>query len=179
MWLRIGCLCIATALASCQESETYFIPGTGTLTECSEAPIANLDGTCWFDSGTITIGSAGCEDAMPGDVLTACALAWSFTQTGNDVSIIVDGEYRIEGRLCGEQLQLRGGWWLPVQDGDLCTYEEDSADEVGIQAEGNVLTYSPADDQSQQPQLTGTLAVRGSCSAEYAVVLQPGGGCFF
>ena len=39
-------------------------------------------------------------------------------QDGNDVTILVDEEYRIEGRLCGNQLYLRGGWWLPVEDED-------------------------------------------------------------
>jgi hypothetical protein len=67
-----------------------------------------------------------------------------FTQDGNGVTIVVDTEYRIEGRLCADQLYLRGGWWLPVVDESLgyCTYEDDSADEVGIESEGNVLTVA-------------------------------------
>jgi hypothetical protein len=169
----VACVCIVIALGSCKE-ELYFIPGTGTLPNCNEAPITDLDGTCWFDNGTVTIQTAGCQEAMPNDMFTVCGLDWSFTQTGNDVTIIVDGEYRIEGRLCGDQLYLRGGWWLPVVDEDVnsCTYEDDSAEEVGIMAEGNVLTVA-------ENQMTGTLVVQGGCSADYDVVFQPGTGCFF
>jgi hypothetical protein len=174
------CVCLLFAVVSCNKEEIYFIPGTGTLPDCDEAPATDLDGACWFDSGVITIGSLGCQEAMPEDTFTVCGLAWSFTQTGNDVTIIVDGEYQIDGRLCGDQLSLRGGWWLLVEDADMCDYQdEESADEVSIQ-EPNVLTYIPASpDTGGQPQLTGTLAVQGSCSADYDVVLQPGGGCFF
>ena len=49
-----------------------------------------------------------------------------------------------------------------------CTYEDDSADEVGIQAEGNVLTYAAATGDAPA-QMTGTLVVQGSCRAEYQV----------
>ena len=171
-------LSIAAAVCACDDQEVAFIPGTGALPDCNEEASANLDGTCWFDTGTVTITSNGCPEAMPDDTFRSCALAWSFTQTGNDVSIIVDGEYRIEGRLCGDQLHLRGGWWLPVEDDGQCTYEDDSAEEVGIQAAGNVLVYAPAADQNPET-LAGVLAVRGACDAIYDATLQPGGGCFF
>jgi len=172
---------ILAALGSCSKEEIYFIPGTGTLPDCTEAPATNLDGACWFDSGVVTIGSAGCQEAMPDDMFNVCGLAWSFTQTGNDVTIIVDGEYQIDGRFCGDQLSLRGGWWLLVEDAGTCDYQdEESADEVSIQAGGNVLTFVPASPETGgQEQLTGVLAVQGSCSADYDVVLQPGGSCFF
>jgi hypothetical protein len=161
-WAVWGCLLIA--LASCAE-EVFFIPGTGTLPDCNEAPITNLDGSTWYDAGTVTILTAGCEDAMPHDTFTACPLNWEFEQEGNDVSILVDQEYRIQGRLCGDQLSLRGGWWLPVEDAGSCTYEEDSAEEVGIEQEGNVLTVSST-------VMSGTLVVRGACGAEYDVTFQ-------
>ena len=56
--------CIVIALGACKE-ELYFIPGTGTLPECDEAPSANLDGTTWFDQGTVTILTSGCLGAEP------------------------------------------------------------------------------------------------------------------
>ena len=165
--------CIVIALGACKE-ELYFIPGTGTLPECDEAPSANLDGTTWFDQGTVTILTSGCLGAEPDATFKSCPLNWAFTQTGNVVSIVVDEEYRIEGRLCGDKLHLRGGWWLPVEDEDegYCTYEDDSADEVGIMAEGNVLTYVPPDAETPA-QLTGTLVVQGGCRAEYEVTFGP------
>lgn len=168
----VACVCIVVALGACEE-DVYFIPGTGTLPDCNEPAVTNLDESVWFDQGLVTIGSAGCQDAMPGDAFMACALNWAFTQQGNDVTIVVDEEYRIEGRLCGDQLYLRGGWWLPVVDEDLnfCTYDDDSADEVGISASGNVLTYAAATGETPE-QMTGTLAVQGSCSAEYEVTFQ-------
>ena len=175
----VACICVVVALGSCEKEEVYFIPGTGTLPDCNEAPDTNLDGACWFDSGMVTIGPLGCQEAMPDEVFTVCGLGWSFTQTGNDVTILVDGEYRIEGRFCGDQLHLRGGWWLLVEDAGMCDYQdEESADEVSIQTGGNVLRYSAAVDQTPE-QLTGTLAVQGSCSADYEVTLQPGGSCYF
>ncbi len=176
-WVAYACMLIA--LGGCKMEGVYFIPGSGTLPDCNETPVTDLDGTCWFDNGTVTIQTAGCEEAMPSDMFTVCGLDWSFTQIGNDVTIIVDREYRIDGRLCGNQLHLRGGWWLLVQDAGRCDYQdEESADEVSIQAEdnegnvGNVLTVA-------ENQMTGTLAVKGSCSADYDVVFQPGAGCSF
>jgi hypothetical protein len=165
----IVCICILAALGSCEE-ELYFIPGTGTLPDCNDAPAADLNGTQWYDNGTVTITSTGCEDTEPGDEHRSCGLDWLFTQSGNDVTIVVDEEYRLEGRLCGDQLSLRGGWWLPVEDEDVggCTYEDDSAEEVGIMSDGNVLTVAenPMDGRLQ---MVGTLSVQGRCSADYDV----------
>ncbi len=177
----IVCVSILFALGSCGKDEIYFIPGTGTLPDCNETPDMNLDGSCWFDRGVVTIRSDGCREAMPDEMFTVCGLAWSFTQTDNDVTIIVDGEYRIDGRLCGDQLHLRGGWWLLVEDAGMCDYQdEESADEVGIQDGGNTLTLVPASPETGgQAQMSGVLAVQGSCSAEYDVDLQPGAGCYF
>ncbi len=167
-----ACICFVLALGACKEGLS-FIPGTGTLPECDDAPSANLDGSLWFDQGTVTITTAGCPGAEPNQTFMSCALNWAFAQNGNDISIVVDEEYQLEGRLCGDQLHLRGGWWLPVVDEDLgyCTYEDDSADEVGIMAEGNVLTYAPGDGGSPA-QMTGTLVVQGSCAAEYEVTFE-------
>jgi hypothetical protein len=160
------CVGVLVALVGCQD-DVFFIPGTGTLPDCNEAPVTNLDGTDWFDQGTVTIRTEGCQDAVPGEEFQSCALDWAFTQDGNDVEIVVDTEYRIEGRLCGEELYLRGGWWLPVRDDvEGCTYEDDSAEEVGIQAEGNVLTVAP-------DEMSGTLVVQGRCAAEYEVTFRP------
>ena len=168
-WL-VG-VCMFLGLVGCKE-ELYFIPGTGTLPDCSEAPVTNLDGTLWFDRGTVTIRTEGCADAMPNDEFQSCALNWAFSQDGNDIGIVVDDEYRLEGRLCGETLHLRGGWWLPVMDEQGFCYEDDSAEEVGIQQEGNTLTYAPADDQTP-PRMMGTLVVQGRCGADYEVIFEP------
>jgi len=176
-WLAY--ILVGIVLGSCEKEEIYFIPGTGTLPDCTETPAADLDETCWFDSGTVTVLSAGCPGAEPEDAFTSCALAWFFTQTDNDVSILVDGEYRINGRFCGDQLHLQGGWWLPVEDEGFCTYADDSAEEVGIQAEGNVLTYIPPSEQMLGPSFGGTLVVQGRCGASYEMTLQQNGGCFF
>jgi len=163
---------IVVAVGSCK-GDAYYIPGSGTLPNCSEAPVTDLDGTAWYDNGTVTIRTVGCRTALPNDTFQSCALDWAFAQDGNDVSIVVDNEYRIDGRLCGDQLYLRGGWWLPVVDEDVggCTYEEDSADEVGIEAEGNVLTVAE-NAMTGQFEMAGTLAVRGSCSADYEVTFR-------
>lgn len=165
-WLSF---CSLLAVWGCEE-DLYFIPGTGTLPGCDEAPLTDLSGSLWFDQGTVTVESDGCTGASSGDEFQSCALNWSFSQDGNDVSIVVDEEYRLEGRLCGDQLSLRGGWWLPVVDEDegFCTYEDDSAEEVGIQAGGNVLTVS-----TDPPQMTGTLSVQGRCAASYDVIFRP------
>ena len=110
------------------------------------------------------------EATEAGDEHRSCGLDWLFTQTGNDVTIVVDEEYRLEGRLCADRLSLRGGWWLPVVDEDVggCTYEDDSAEEVGIMSDGNVLTVTenPMDGRLQ---MIGTLSVQGRCSADYDV----------
>lgn len=140
-----------------------FIPGSATLPACSDEPVTSLDGTKWFDQGTVTILTEGCSDATVGEMFSSCALDWVFSQSGSKVDIVVDDEYRIDGRMCGDQLHLRGGWWLPVEDAGSCTYDDDSADEVGIQARASTLTVT-AD------QITGTLALKGSCEADYDVV---------
>ena len=165
---RIACGLVLLVLGSCQEG-ILFIPGTATLPACDEAPVTDLSGF-WFDIGTVTIRTEGCFDAAVGTEFQSCALNWQFTQDGNDLTIIVDEEYRLNGRLCDDELYLEGGWWLPVEDNGFCEYEDDSADEVGIQAEGNVLTYSVSDQQIQQ--LTGTLVVQGSCGASYEVTFE-------
>jgi len=160
--------CVVIALGGCEE-ELYFIPGTGALPDCSEAPVTNLDGTHWYDNGTVTITSTGCEGTAPDDEHQSCGLDWIFTQSGNDVTIIVDEEYRIEGRLCDDKLSLRGGWWLPVRDEDGFCYEDDSAEEVGIMSNGNVLTVAE-DPMDGRLRMTGTLSVQGRCSADYDVI---------
>jgi len=164
----IVCICILAALGSCKE-EVYFIPGTGTLPDCNDPPAADLNGW-WYDNGTVTITSTGCEATEPGDEHRSCGLDWLFTQSGNDVTIVVDEEYRLEGRLCGDQLSLRGGWWLPVVDEDVggCTYEDDSAEEVGIMSDGNVLTVAE-EAMTGRLQMIGKLSVQGRCSADYDV----------
>jgi hypothetical protein len=158
------CICILIALGSCKD-EIHFIPGTGALSECNEAPSTNLDGTTWSDGGLVTVRSPGC-DVTPGVPFRPCRLYWAFRQNGNDVTIIVDGEYRIEGRHCGDELHLRGGWWLPLQVGfDVCQSRDDLAGEVSIQSEGNVLRVSAM-------EMTGTLAVQGGCALDYEVTFQ-------
>jgi len=165
-------LSAVAALGACGGGESvYFIPGSGTLPSCSEPPALEVDGTVWFDSGTVTVLTGGCDDAAAGSKYAACPLDWAIAQSGNDLEIIVDGEYRILGRLCADRLHLEGGWWLPVEDGGQCTYEEDSAEEVGIEAEGNVLTVDAGD-----PRMTGVLVVQGRCRASYAVTLAPAAG---
>jgi hypothetical protein len=161
------CCCGLIAWVGCQP-DLYFIPGTATLPDCDDAPIADLDNTLWFDQGNVTIRSDGCPGAVPDQEFQSCVLNWAFSQNGNELNIVVDEEYRLEGRLCGDQLYLRGGWWLPVRDEEGFCYEDDSAEEVGIQAEGNVLRVWPGDQQ-----LTGTLAVQGRCAAEYEVTFEP------
>jgi hypothetical protein len=166
--MRPRLLCVLVLLlGACSSEEERFLQGTATLPSCVDAPVTDLDGSHWYDNGTITILDAGCPGTAVGDALTVCGLDWIFSQAGNDVQITVDGEYRIEGRLCAEKLHLRGGWWLPVVDTDTggCTYEEDSAEEVAIQAGGNVLTVTAQ-------EMSGTLAVAGSCNASYSVTLR-------
>lgn len=160
---------LALGLVACGASDSiYFIPGSGTRPACGETPALDLDGTVWFDTGTVSIRTAGCDAVNPGETYPSCPLNWEISQTGNDLDIIVDGEYRIRGRLCGDQLHLEGGWWLPVEDAGMCTYDNDSAEEVGIEAEGNVLTVHPAG-----MTMTGTLVVQGRCRADYEVTLAP------
>jgi hypothetical protein len=78
------CLCILVVLGSCKE-EIYFIPGTGVLPACDEAPVADLNGTLWFDQGTVTIRTAG------GNVLTVSPAEQTMT-----------GTLSVQGRCAGD-----------------------------------------------------------------------------
>lgn len=164
-----GALLLASMISCGGQGPPYFIQGTATLPDCVDPPAFDLSGS-WSDSGLVTIETNGCDGAQPGEELQSCALTWVMTQTGQDIEIIVDDEYRIDGRLCGDILHLEGGWWLPVQDEMMCTYEEDSAAEVGIQTGGSTLVV--VDDEFQGGLVaTGTLQVRGPCEAAYDVTL--------
>jgi hypothetical protein len=160
-----ACVCILAALGSCEEEA--FIPGTGTLPDCNDAPI-DLNDTVWFNEGTVTILTDGCPGVEPETMLESCPENWALTQNGNDLDIIVD-VYRVNGRLCGDKLYLEGGWWLSVKDEQgACWYEDDDGDEFGIQEGGNLLTYIPADpDTGTRAQLKGILRLEGSCRASY------------
>lgn len=165
---RLIGLCVLIGFGACAAEDPLFIPGSATLPDCSEPPAVDLDGSEWFDQGPVTIDSAGCEvdGASAGATFAACALNWDFTQRGGEVSIVVDDEYRLEGRLCGDQLHLRGGWWLPVADAGQCTYDDDSAMAAGIEAAGSALTVTAQ-------RMTGTLSLRAACAATYAITLAP------
>lgn len=161
-----------TLACSRGEEGVQFIRGSARLPDCTEAPAFNLDGSVWFDNGTITLRTEGCG-YDPGQVVEVCALQWQFSQDGNEVGIVVDHEYRIQGRMCGDQLHLEGGWWLPVVDDEgACTYSESNAAEVGIEEEGSVLTVAE-DEMTGQLQMTGVLVVREACVGEYHVTLYP------
>ncbi len=58
----LAIICILGALGSCKE-DVYFIPGTGTLPDCNDTPATNLDGTLWFDQGTVLTYAAAAGDA--------------------------------------------------------------------------------------------------------------------
>jgi hypothetical protein len=140
------------------------------LPDCDEAPITDLNGTLWFNQGPVTIVTEGCLDAAPEDMFSSCAENLAFTQDGNDIDIVVD-EYRVKGRLCGNQLYLEGGWWLSVADEQgHCWYEDGDGDDMSIQAGGDVLTVAPAEGT-----MTGKLVLRGrgSCDVDYQVTFQP------
>jgi len=161
---------VLVALISCGEEPPYFIPGSATLPSCTEPPAFDLNGSTWGDTGKVTIETAGCDGAQPGEVFDSCLLDWVMTQTGQDIEILVDNEYTILGRLCGDTLHLEGGWWLPVEDEGECTYDEDSAEEVGIQMAGSTLVVM--DDEFLGGLVaTGTLQVRGSCEGAYDMTL--------
>ena len=168
---RLACVCAVCALAACKDPA--FIPGTGTLPDCNEAPVADLNDTVWFNLGPATVLTAGCLDVAAGTVFESCPEDWYFTQDGNDIDIVVD-EYRVNGRLCGDQLYLEGGWWLSVRDEqDGCSYGDDDGDDFGIQAGGNVLTYSPANpDTGARAQLKGVLLLEGNCGVSYDTTLE-------
>jgi len=79
----------------------------------------------------------------------------------------VDDEYRMRGRLCGDQLHLDGGWWLPTENETLgCTYDEDDAAEVVIDEGAATLTVE--DDGSRA---AGTLSIRAGCTGRYDMTL--------
>lgn len=155
--------------AACSMGKPGFIEGSAKLPACSEAPVADLSGT-WFDTGTVSITSAGCEGVDVGEMLASCPLNWTFEQTGNEVKIGVDEEYEIHGRFCGSTLHLEGGWWLAVvNDAGMCNYDDDDGTEVGIESEGSELTFE--EDPMTGTLLRGTLVVRGQCSAQYEMQL--------
>lgn len=174
LW-KIASLACVTALSvgACAEEPPFFIPGTATLPACDEPPAFDVSGL-WSDSGVVTIDSTGCSDAQLGETLIACPLTWELEQSGNDVGILVDEEYIINGRLCGDTLYLEGGWWLPVQDEGECTYEDDSAEEVGIQQGGSTLVLMEVPNGPAPPRLvaSGILDVRGPCEASYDTILE-------
>ena len=169
--IELGCLRRAMAaamvlvVAGCpSEGEGPFsVAGSARLPNCTEDAALDLDGHTWIDRGTITTSSAGCLDAEVGDTFTACTLQWVFSQQGREVEILVDNEYVVAGRLCGDELHLEGGWWIPVADEHSnCTYEDDSASEVGIEQGGSTLVVT-------EDALSGTLRLQGECAAEYEV----------
>jgi len=143
------------------------IAGTGELPDCTEPAAANLSGR-WFHNGQLEVLSEGCADAPVGTQLPLCSLDWIIDQKGSELDIVVDEEYRILGRLCGPTLHLKGGWWLPVEDPPFgCTYEDDSAAEVVIEAEGNTL------EVQSTGELRGALVVRSQCTGRVDLELVP------
>ena len=169
------CIGVLVAFTGCGE-KIHFIPGTGTLPDCNEAPAADLNGSVWFNQGTVTILTTGCADFLPDTTLTSCAENWAITQNGNEVDIVVD-EYRVKGQFCGDKLYLEGGWWLSVADEQgACWYGDDDGDEFGIQAEGNVLTYTETaatPDTRARADLTGVLVLQGRCGVSYDASFGP------
>ena len=164
-WKRVTLASSAIFLVAsgCGIGEPGFVKGSASLPSCDEKPSTTALSGDWYDNGTVTIKSSGCFDTEADDSFVSCGLDWKFTQDGNSVEIVVDEEYRIDARLCGDQLYLSGGWWLPVKIDGICDYDDESADEVGIEEGGNVLTVSDG-------EITGTLSLKGSCDAEYEVI---------
>lgn len=146
-----------------EDSGPFRLTGQAVLPDCTEAPAADLTGL-WSMSGDVTITSLGCFDTSVNDVLVSCPLTWDLVQTGGDLEITVDNEYLLRGRVCGQTVFLDGGFWLPVQDGFDCTYDDDSAAEVGI--DSGELTVNPTGDE-----MTGTLGISAGCTATYAMTL--------
>jgi hypothetical protein len=136
--------------------------------------VTDLNDTVWFNIGPATVLTAGCLDIQPDTTFDSCPENWAFTQDGNDIDIIVD-EYRVKGRFCGDQLYLQGGWWLSVAaDNGGCYYEDEDGDEFGMQAGGNVLTYTAGDPENGiRAELTGLLLLEGNCSVSYDATFQP------
>lgn len=179
--IKLGALLVVAT--SCSGSAPYSIPGSATLPACEEAPAFDLTGT-WFDSGVVTVSTTGCDGAPAGATFSACSLGWEFEPTldgsgrpiEGDFTILVDNEYLIDTRLCGTTLYFEGGWWLPVAEPDgACLYEEDSAEEVGIQMGGSTLevVLESAINPAAEPLLIaeGTLSVQGACAGTYEIVL--------
>lgn len=53
-----------------------------------------------------------------------------------------------------------------------CWYEDDDGCGFGIQTEGNVLTFVPANpDTGARDQFEGTLVLQGACGASYELTL--------
>jgi hypothetical protein len=162
-------LCVLAVTACSTDEEPQLIRGSARLPDCIEAPVFDIDGSLWFDNGSVTVTSAGCEEPA-GTTLGVCGLGWEASQTGQDVEIIVDHEYRILGRACGSQLYLEGGWWLTVQTANgFCDYEDGI--EVGIEEGGSTL-----DVAATQDQMTGKLLIAERCTAEYDVTFYRSGG---
>jgi len=168
-WL--ACACAVFALASCKDPA--FIPGTGTLPDCNEPPVTDLNDTVWFNTGPATVLTAGCLDVEPDTEFESCPENWAFKQDGNEIDIVVD-EYRVNGRFCGDKLYLEGGWWLSVRnERGGCDYGDEDGDEFGMQAGGNVLTYTASNPESSGfAELTGTLLLEGNCSVNYEATFQ-------
>ena len=168
-WL--ACICAVVALGSCKDPA--FIPGTGTLPDCNEPPVTDLNDTVWFNTGPATVLTAGCLDVEADTEFKSCPEDWAFKQDGNEIDIIVD-EYRVNGRFCGDKLYLEGGWWLSAaNERGGCDYGDDDGDEFGIQAEGNVLTYTASNPENFGfAEMTGVLRLEGNCSVTYDATFQ-------
>jgi hypothetical protein len=170
----LGIAVCATACGIGGDGPPYFIRGTASLPPCDEAPAETIAGS-WIDEGVVEITGAGCLDAEPGERYTVCGLNWELSQQANTIEIMVDNEYRIDGRLCGDKLHLEGGWWLPVRDENgSCTYQEEDASEVVIQSGGNTLELTERQNGQQTYQtLEGTLSLGGTCTGRYTMALRP------
>ncbi len=170
-WKTATILMLAVLVSCSVDEGPYFVPGSATLPNCTEPPAFDLTGG-WSDNpgSIVSIQTVGCDDAPAGSEFESCPLGWEMVQTGAEVEILVDDEYEMLGRLCGAELHLEGGWWLPVEDAGMCTYEEDSAAEVGIQTGGNTLTVAE-EENSTNLVATGVLEVGGPCEATYDVTL--------
>lgn len=173
--MRKVCLAwLSMALGACSitDGPPYSISGSATLPDCSDTPEMDLSGL-WFDQGIVTITSAGCEEegAPLGAMFGSCTLNWEFEQDGNDMRILVDEEYAMKGRMCGDTLHLEGGWWLPLEnENGQCDYDDDDGAEVGIEMGASALALE--DVPGGGSILSGTLALRADCSADYVVELQ-------
>jgi hypothetical protein len=161
-------LLLSFVMGCSQDEGPAFIRGSARLPACSEPAAFDIDGSLWFDNGSVTVTSAGCEEPT-GTTLAVCGLGWEVGQTGREVEIVVDHEYRILGRACGNQLHLEGGWWLSLQEPNgYCDYEEGV--EVGIESGGSTLDVADSQDV-----MTGRLAIAERCTAEYDVTFYRSG----